>query len=153
MGILLVCKNVNYSCSYGRWMEFREWVGDLAIQVLRKKRESLPQTEEDFLYRETTRLLEYCEIENVGTQADYLRVLYNTDFLNLYIFYHLGGIYALLNKSDDDGYYSVGNAVDIVRSFEVLDALIDEDDMKRQLYSIKEVFEESVRTNENVIVC
>jgi len=153
MGILFVCKKVNYSCSYGNWMEFREWVGDLAIQVLRKKRESLPQTEEDFLYRETTRLLEHCEIENVGTHSDYLRVLYNTDFLNLFIFYHLGGIYALLNKSDDDGYYSVGNSIDIVRSFEVIEPLIVEDDLKQRLNRVKAVFEESVRTNENVVIC
>ena len=84
---------------------------------------------------------------------------------DIFIEYDIYGIYALCHKSDNEGYYSPGNALDICKLLELIKD-INEDYFKQEgiydlLYgedndkcypSINKFFEESWKTNNRITI-
>jgi len=144
MGIQITCEGETYTCGYTSWMVFREEVGHAAIRYLQNL--EFPECEEPtYLEKSVKRVLDYVEENNCGTVPDYLYLLQHDDYLNTFVHYQLGGVFALLNKSDDDGCYSVGNAVDILDTFRQIDTLVEDTEVKSSIESLTKVFEQSVQ--------
>ena len=156
MGILLMCNDAEYSCGYSRWNTIREEIANAAVRYLQTIYEELLQSNDEenaYTRTELEKLMEYVDTNNCCTITDFGYLFIDKDFVNLFIRFDLGGVYALLNKSDDDGYYSVGNAVDIVKTFELVETHIVLDDVKSSVPDIKKVFEESVRLGKMIRIC
>ena len=156
MGILLMCNDADYSCGYSRWNTIREEIANAAVRYLQTIYEELLQSNDEenaYTRTELEKLIEYVDTNNCCTITDFGYLFIDKDFVNLFIRFDVGGVYALLNKSDDDGYYSVGNAVDIVKTFELVETHIVFDDVKSSLPYIKKVFEESVRLGKMIRIC
>jgi hypothetical protein len=153
MGILLVCNDVRYSCGYTRWDGIREELANASVRYLRSVYDGIFELNDEqnaYIQTELEKLFEYISTNNVCTTTDFGYFFINKEFVNTFIYFHLGGIYALLNKSDYDGYYSVGNSVDIVKTLEFIENYIEIDDVKFAFYDIRKVFEESVQSGQMV---
>lgn len=156
MGILLMCNDAEYSCGYSRWNTIREEIANAAVRYLQTIYEELLQSNDEenaYTRTELEKLIEYVDTNNCCTITDFGYLFIDKDFVNLFIRFDVGGVYALLNKSDDDGYYSVGNAVDIVKTFDIVDTHIVLDDVKSSVPDIKKVFEESISSGKMVHIC
>jgi hypothetical protein len=84
------------------------------------------------------------------------------DIIDILIFFGLGGLYSFCNKSDCEGYYSVGNAYDICEFLKLIKPFLIKN--KKNMHSpdnnfykfvteIEKVFKESVETKNLVVIC
>ena len=159
MGIYILCNGESYSCGYASWSVFREEVANAAVRYLRSIYDEMlarpDQPNEEQLAKQTriAKILEYVDVNNCVAIEDFVQLFKDMEFQNTFNYFELGGIYALLNKSDDDGYYTVGNSLDIADTMELVEPHILYDDVKSRYNTIKKVFEESVLTRKVVVVC
>jgi len=156
MGFSIDCKGAMYSCGYSNWVNLREEVANASILYLRCQYDILLQnsTNDSFSYLENqlSQIFEYIEVNNCATVPDFMYLFANPDFLNTFIYYNLGGVYALLNKSDDDGYYSVGNSYDILDALTRIETHLVDDNIKNSVQTMKKVFDNSVQHKQIVSI-
>ena len=156
MGIHILCNGESYSCGYTAWSIFREEVANAAIRYLRLIYDQLLSHPDDERHEEQTcieKIIEYVEVNNCDTIEGFFRFFTEIEFQNAFNYFELGGVYALLNKGDDEGYYTVGNSLDIADTMELIEPHIIYDDVKTRYDLIKKVFEESVLTRKVVSIC
>jgi hypothetical protein len=84
------------------------------------------------------------------------------DIIDILIFFGVGGLYSFCNKSDCEGYYSVGNAYDICELFKLIKPFLiknkenldsPDNDIYKFVTEIEKVFQESVETKNYVVIC
>jgi hypothetical protein len=154
MGICINCEGVMYTCGYTRWENFREEIANASIRYLQNEYETilLNGANESYLERELSELMEYIDINNCKTINDFTRLFSIANSLNLFIYYNMSGVFALLHKSDDDGYYTVGNAVDILQTFSLVEDYIVDTNVKEMFAQVKKVFDTSVQKQKLVSI-
>lgn len=154
MGFEIVCGNVSFSCGYSRWEVFREEIANASLRYLRKVYDDMLAVNSSQTAEQTfmEQLLEYIELSGCDTIPDFMRLFSDVDFLNTFIYHRVSGVFALLNKSDTDGFYSVGNSMDIVETMDILQEYILYDDVKAMYGQICEVFNESIRAKNLVVI-
>ena len=159
MGIQILCNEESYSCGYTSWSVFREEIANASVRYLRALYDRMMLRTEEANEEQNAeqtcleKIIEYIDTNNCCTLEDFFQFFKDMEFQNAFIYFELGGVYALLNKSDDDGYYTVGNSLDIVDTMEIIEAHIVYDDVKTRYNWIKKVFEESVLTRKVVSIC
>lgn len=176
MGIDLYCGDKNFCCSYGTWHNIR-------IELIKATFEYLEVHFAVTDYEEGTHeqgsmraLKQYIEkIQNgsvikesvFGNKESNLFDLFSTysrllEFVDLLIEFGVGGIYSLCNKSDCEGFYSVGNSYDICELFKLIkpfllknkeDLNAEENWLYRNIDELINVFKDSVEHNEMVRIC
>jgi hypothetical protein len=83
---------------------------------------------------------------------DYLRVF--AGHINYLINIGISGIVTLLNKEDTEGYYTVGNSIDILKMLNIISKRTDiEPSFIEIIKSLKNLFQESVSKTKNVVIC
>jgi hypothetical protein len=154
MGFEIVCENVSFSCGYSTWMVIREEIANASLRYLRKVYDDMLVVNDTQTAEQTfmEQLLEYIDLSGCETMPDFLRLFSDVDFLNTFIYHRVSGVFALLNKSDTDGFYSVGNSMDIVETMDILREYICYDDVKAMYGRIREVFTESIRAKNLVVI-
>jgi hypothetical protein len=155
MGLLLLCNGTSFSCKYTEWINFREELANASVRYLQKiytemLYTNLEQTDEQTRLEQ---LLEYMDVNNCATLQDYSQLFTDGDFVNTFVYYRLGGVFALLNKPDYGGLYSVGNATDIAETMEIIREYVKYDDVKVHYENVIKVFKESSQTNNNIVIC
>lgn len=159
MGIDILCNGESYSCGYASWSVFREEIANASIRYLKKIYDDMlnrtVESTAEQLDEQTSieKILEYVDSMNCSAIEDFAYFFKDIDFQNTFIYFELGGVYALLNKSDGDGYYTVGNSLDIVDTMELIEPYIIYDDVKSRYNSVKKVFNESVMARRVVTIC
>ena len=74
-------------------------------------------------------------------------------FIDTLVFFNISGLYAFCNKSDCEGYYSVGNSYDICQLFKLINNFyIDKEYTKYTSKRLKKIFQESVRKRKIVTI-
>ena len=125
-------------------------------------------------------------LEDIGDNSytifnEFLRIIYSlndlcinsSDFTNLtnigfktpreLIYFDIGGLYSLCNKSDCEGFYSVGNSIDICKLFDLIEPFIklNDEDKHSAIYvsgtgfyckSLYELFKESATQNKKITI-
>ena len=76
----------------------------------------------------------------------------NKRFINQFIELDIYGLYALLNKADDHGFYSPGNSKDILMLFKRVKSFILGEDVQQSISQIRRMFRESVRKNHHITI-
>jgi hypothetical protein len=112
-----------------------------------------------------------CDLNDLNNDVSFtLSTFYNVcnkqrSTINALIYARLGGIYSLINKSDCEGLYSVGNSYDICELFKLIKPHLygvkesttdtDPDDWLYNLVEneLEPLFKASVDNQENVIIC
>jgi hypothetical protein len=173
MGINLYCSDKDFGCSYSCWNNIRIELIKATFEYLEVHFAVTEYEEETHEHGSMRALKQYIEkIQNgsvikesiFGNNKSNLLELFNTysgllEFVDLLIQFGVGGIYSLCNKSDCEGFYSVGNSYDIcellklikpflLKNKEDLDA--EENWLYKPIDDLIEVFKVSVEKNEMV---
>ncbi len=155
MGIDLYCGNVTYGCSYGGWNALRSFVINSTFKYIQDKflkdlelYGDLSDKDENYIgegssynYYKTdiVKLIESMNkaktrnvygFESDATLNNFINIINDLKCIDALIYFDIGGLYSFCYKNDCEGYYSVGNSVDICQLFELIEPIIkniDED--------------------------
>ena len=161
MGIDLYCGDETFGCSYGSWNNVRNSLIQATFEYLEVHFAVTEYEEGTHEHGAMIALKQYIQkILNLGKNDKLIEgfVVYSRilEFVDLLIQFGVGGLYALCNKSDCEGFYSVGNSYDIcellklvkpflLKNKEDLDA--DENWIYNGIDNVTNVFKESVEKN------
>lgn len=188
MGVDFYCGDVTFGCSYGRWDDLRQTVIRATFDYIQDKfqrEEELYKNitdEEDNNYigkgstydcykndiKGAIKLMESMTSTNVfginNTVNNFISLCKSLSHIDALIYFDIGGLYSLCNKSDCEGYYSVGNSIDICQLFDLIEPFIkknnedwygaiyeaDKRPMDNRLYDL---FKESAIKNKKISIC
>jgi hypothetical protein len=189
MGIDLICKEKVFSCGYGFWNLIRTATIIATADYLKDQLSKTNVEEETYPYVSLKNINDFMdellsynkntEKSEETTEEDEVSTPIPTEndeeipiiglFLgncslqvqDLLIYFGVGGVYALCNKMDCEGYYSVGNAYDILELFKLIKPFIinktdnletSENEIYNCVIQVEKVFQESVDTKQNIII-
>ena len=143
-----------FTCGYSFWEKFREEIALASVAYLQHEYDVLLESGANYSYLENqlSQLMEHLNVNNCGTVADFMQVFSEMDRMNIFIYYHMGGVYTLLNKSDDDGYYTIGNSTDIVDTFQRIEKYISDEKIKSIFSDVVKVFQSSIQKQQLVAI-
>jgi len=158
MGIHIYCDEKEYSSSYGSWNKFRLATINATIKYIKSYITLTELSEYDQVY--ANKLLEFIDkIESepnldINIFIDYCK---ESPFIDTLVFFNISGLYAFCNKSDCEGYYSVGNSYDICQLFKLIKNfyIVDKEvfqDINKTINKIKKIFQESVRKRKIITI-
>ena len=86
---------------------------------------------------------------------------HNLKYMNALNRFDVGGLFALCNQSDCEGYYTPGNSLDICSLFDIIEPFLKKYSCYNCIYTkegrtynrIYDVFEESYKTMKKVSIC
>jgi hypothetical protein len=175
MGIDITCIDKSFSSSYGYWSKFRTAVIVATLEYLKSHFSLNPlqngENSNESIYRQE--IIEFIEkvlntkanyvntgikfpISTIATPIDIFIQFCELANVNLLIHYGVGGLYSFCNKSDCEGFYSVGNSYDICELLTTIKPFIQkggENDYYDYIDSIIEIFKESVEKKQIVSIC
>ena len=141
MGVLFICDTKEYSCSYGSWSIVRMGLLRACLRYLALNGpEGLSSKEIDDINNLST--ADLGDVDKFVTYVD----KHGHDLVNLFIRFDIGGIWAIMNKQDDIGYYSPGNALDILIMIKNVTEHLDDENVKERIHSISKVLIHSGKT-------
>jgi len=181
MGIVLHCIEKNYRTSYGYWHWIRNIIIKATFKYLENKLESIkkeyPQCvrDDDKIYDYDEE--EYYEIDReikiidrlvksyqINIPKSHTTLMNGIDELKAFamtmrefpldhlIFLNVSGLHAFCDKSDCQGYYTVGNSYDIIQLFDLIIPFIDEDEDEFEIENLYELFKESVDKKQKIVI-
>ena len=169
MGIDLYCGDKTFGCSHNVWRNVRKTLIESTFEYLVEHFDVSNYKEDTNEYGSMIALKHYIKrIENVvvGKQFDLLDNFYvyskHLEFVDLLIQFGVGGIYTLCNKSENEGFYSVGNSYDICDLIKIVKPFLlknkknidaEENWLYNGIDNITNIFEESIKKNRIVIIC
>lgn len=167
MGIDLYCGDKTFGCSYSGWHNVRTALIEATFEYLEVHFAISEYEEGTHEYDSMTSLKQYIErIRNSSKNDKLLDNFYINsrllEFVDLLIQFGVGGLYTLCNKSDNEGFYSVGNSYDICQFIKVVkpftqknkeDLNAEENWLYNGIDKVTNIFKESVEKNEIVRIC
>lgn len=175
MLISLICGDNIYTCNILRWNNIRlaiakatnEYINNFKIQLSNDT-----ESHKDDLYNKSiNKNIINSSIDNFIYDVKFSTLIPHPNIisdsilislLKIYLYYldmltiiGAAGIYALMNKGDSDGYYSVGNSHDIISLFKNIMPLIEEEEddyMKEAIYNVIQIFQASIDNSMTVVI-
>lgn len=161
MGIDLYCGDKTFGCSYGGWNNVRNILIEATFEYLEVHFAVTEYQEGTHEYGAMIALKQYIKkILNFGKNEKLIEnfIVYSRllEFVDLLIQFGVGGLYALCNKSDCEGFYSVGNSYDICELLKLVKPFLlknkedlnsDENWIYNGIDNVTNVFKESVEKN------
>lgn len=193
MGIDLFCNEFRFETSYSHWNIIRETIitttFDYIIDKFKKDEELYKDIDDDddenyigegstyYCYKQKiinmhTSLYKFnITNTNILNQKAYLLenilnfITTDISYIDALIYFDIGGLYALCNKNDCQGFYSSGNSKDIIQLFDLIEPFIKNNvDYYKNCYEciyvsegrmsnkIYDVFKESCDKNEKIYI-
>jgi hypothetical protein len=152
MGIDLSCGDVTVSCSYGTWNDIRFAIANGCLKWFIDETKDVDPSERKIEMRYHYHLLELVESlhkQKPESIVDYLSAIENPETIDVLIFFGAIGLYKLICKSDCEGFYSPGDSLDISNMLDNIEWYLTD---VFNLETIKTLFKESVKLNENVLI-
>ena len=186
MGIDLYCNNKSFFTSYSGWNEIRVNIIKITFKYIQKKfiednnnnnTKNIDDRDEDIFNAgsywyymnaikelidemdEMTKAKEILLELNVDNTINiFAHLCHNLNLMNAFNYFEIGGLIALCNQNDCDGYYTPGNSLDICILFDIIkDAVMTHNvfiydfiyTSKNNLYDL---FQESYATVNKVII-
>jgi hypothetical protein len=182
MGVDFYCVNATFGCSYGTWNEIRQTVIISTFEYIQDKFQREKELYENITDEENENfigegsnyncykhdLIELMDKMKCTNAFDGANGVNNFMFLckkiDALIYFDIGGLYSLCNKNDCDGFYSVGNSIDICQLFDLIEPFIKKNNtncysaiyeekgipMDNRLYDL---FKESATCNKKITIC
>jgi len=151
MGVVFECIEKDYSCSYSSWNAVRVEMACATMRYLESEVDMMDtekMQQNQIIYEILAHKVNLTESvdEILAIMSDY------PNFINYFIALDIYGLFVLLNKGDDTGYYSPGNAKDILMLFKLVKSFILNDHVKQRIPHIRKLFRESVNTNHYITI-
>jgi hypothetical protein len=184
MGIDITCNEKSFSCGYGSWNKIRIDTIIATAEYLKHvkttnqfEERTYPYVSLEIINEFMSELISYGkdpeqvekqdpkqeqDPEEVEKQEQNLVGLFlgncTLELIDVLIFFGVGGLFSLCNKSDCEGYYSVGNAYDICELFHIIKPFLIEnsdspDNYTNVITQIEDVFKESVEISQKILIC
>lgn len=151
MGVDFHCGDVSFGCGYSTWNDIRIDIIKATFNYILDKFQKdynlykdldtddknwIGEGSEHYIYKmeilkiiETTRVGEkrtsaVFQIETDYTINNFINTTRTLSHVDALIYFNIGGLFSLCNKSDNQGYYSPGNAVDICQLFDLIEPFV-----------------------------
>uniref|UniRef100_A0A6C0D9Z0 Uncharacterized protein n=1 Tax=viral metagenome TaxID=1070528 RepID=A0A6C0D9Z0_9ZZZZ len=118
MGIILKMKDeqIEIKCSYDYWLKFKIDIIKATVKYIEELlilKKTIFNDDLNYIIN-----LYYIQAGNGEPMFSINKFINNMrlEHVDTLIYFGLGGVYSLLNKTDCDGYYSVGNSLDILHT-------------------------------------
>jgi hypothetical protein len=171
MGVDFYCGDVAFGCSYGGWNELRKLVIKSTFDYIQDKFKKDFEAynniddEEDEHYigdgsvyncykNDIIKIIlsmsdpEDKNIFGLDNQVNnFIVITRNLNYIDALIYFDIGGLYSLCNKSDCDGFYSVGNSIDICKLFDLIEPFVKLNDENWHLA----IYNREYRTYDNCL--
>jgi hypothetical protein len=144
MGIDIYCGEKTFGTSYSDWGEVRSNIIKATIDYILDKFDkdqelykNIEEYDDNWIGKGSSyycymnnlcdlkeKLLDTNQIKSVfgitidNTLNNFINLCNNLKYVNSLNYFEIGGLYALCNQSDCDGYYTPGNSLDICRLFD-----------------------------------
>lgn len=188
MGVNFYCGDITFGCSYSGWsiirIEIIKATFDYIQDKYTKDKELYGHLKEDdenyigegsgyhcymtdllnakkiLLEEKLTKSVFGIEIDN--TVNVFIKLCHNLKLMNSLNNFDIGGLFALCNQSDCEGYYTPGNSLDICSLFDKIEPFVKNYSCYDAIYkkegmfhnnTIYEVFEHSYQTLRKVTIC
>lgn len=174
MIMALLCGEYIYSCNILRWNNIRlaiakatnEYIVDFKTQLFN----DTEPCKDDLYNKSINKNLIITTIDNFINDVKFITLTPHPNIisdsilirlLKIYLYYldlltviGVSGIYALMNKGDIDGYYSIGNSHDIISMLKTIIPFFEEEDdyMKESIYNIIEIFQASIDNSMTIVI-
>jgi hypothetical protein len=187
MGVDFYCGDVTFGCSYSGWNELRKLVIKSSFDYIQDKFKKdfeayngiMDEEDENYIGEGTTyNCYKKDVIKIILSMADpqdknifgldnavnnFIVITRNLSYVDSLIYFDIGGLYSLCNKSDCEGFYSVGNSVDICKLFDLIEPFIklNNEDTHKAIYipesrfygnCLYDLFKESATQNKKIII-
>jgi hypothetical protein len=188
MGVDFYCGDVTFGSSYGGWNQLRITVIQATFDYIQDKFQkdfevynSIDDEEDEHyigdgsLYhcykKDMIKIIESlktsCETNVFGLDnsvSNFIVITRNLGYIDALIYFDIGGLYSLCNKGDCDGFYSVGNSIDVCQLFDLIEPFIKKinENWHFAIYKIEgtpmdnrlyDLFKESVTKNKKISIC
>jgi len=179
MGVDFYCGDITFSSSYGRWGLIRYNIIKATFNYIQDKYQKDEELYKNITDREDPNyigdgseyncyknyMIEIMEIINAGKNnldsiyvlKNFIALCKNISYLDALIYFDIVGLYSLCNKSDCDGFYSVGNSIDICQLLDLIEPFIKiiDEDCHFAIYKIAlyYLFEASVNNKRKICIC
>jgi hypothetical protein len=149
MGLDFHCGNVSFGSSYSGWNAIRRDVVKATLDYIQDKFKNdfelykdLPKQDPNWIgegssyncYKnEIIELIDSMKLINNqivfgmeydNTIGNFITATRKISFIDALIYFDIGGLYSLCNKGDCEGYYSVGNSLDICLLFDLIQPFV-----------------------------
>lgn len=168
MGVLFLCDTAEYSCAYGSWNIIRMELLYASIRYLENKivlhntqvnslLDQEHQPPNQIKKKDLIDTREYDEIQKILIKIkkttdldDFIDIVSSQghDIEDFFIQHNLGGLWAIMNKNDDRGCYSPGNALDIVMLFKYVYDFIENKNVQERIPQLKRLFIHSMSSRQ-----
>lgn len=163
MGVDFYCENYNFSTSYSRWNEIRLSILTATLNYLNytfdnnNVKSSNDADNYNYFMNKIKTVIEI----NKNYQKTYGELCVNYFISSLketesFIYFNVFGIYVLFNKSDCEGFYSPGNALDICYLLNLIKPYMINTTEFNTVYvnnsSVYNLFNESREKYKNIII-
>jgi len=158
MGVDFHCGDIWFSRSYHGWNEIRLRIIKLTFDYIQdrfQREEELyknitDEGDEHFIGKGSTYYLCKSEIMEIIKEINlrgaalsintFINLCSSLSYVDSLIYFDISGIYALCNKNDCEGFYSVGNSFDICQLFGLIETFIEkvDSDLYSAIYIQKE---------------
>jgi len=170
MGVDFYCGDIKFGCSYGQWGDIRKEIILATIDYIQDKyekdKELYGNLSEDLMEMKSFLLVQKSSknvfgIEMDNTLHNFIVLCNNFQFINCLNRFDIGGLFALCNQSDCEGYYTPGNSLDICSLFDRIEPFVKKYSCYDCIYNkegrmfnrIYDVFEESYKTMKKLSIC
>jgi hypothetical protein len=190
MGLDLYCRDKTFRTSYGHWCSIRINIIKATIDYIQEKIKNdqelykninINEEDENWIGKGS---VYYCYMSDINELIKYIlinsplpyiveqntasddilikftRICQNSKYRNALNYFELGGLFALCNESDFEGYYTIGNSLDICVLFDRIKNHMKKYDGYNYIYieegmvsnTIYNVFETSYTTLKKVTI-
>lgn len=174
MGVDFQCGEASFGCSYKNWNEIRRTIILASLDYIEDKflkdnelYKNIKEGDENWI-GEGSKYYSYMKdinnLKNVFVLKTeqplniFIKTCYNLSCLNALNYFELGGLFALCNQTDCEGYYTPGNSLDICYLFDRIEPFVKKYDDYNNIYNkeydnrLYDVFEYSYKTLTRVTI-
>ena len=149
MGVLFICDTAEYSCAYGSWNNIRMGLLSASLRYLQHLVRGVDASDPTAYKAIQLILNEKYKMTDVDRFIEIVDS-HGHDMVDGMNYLNIGGLWVIMNKRDDEGYYTPGNALDILILIKQVKSFVDKKDIKERLYSVKKVLNHSVVTKQYI---
>lgn len=139
MELYLSCDDFTFKVTPIFWLVIRNEFVNASFRFLQNEQEN--ETKQTI---SIDLIDKYIISNNFTTINDFIIMSHNKNIHNIYTYNCIDGIMILLEKSDFDGYYSIGNAYDILEMIDNLKPFISDEITLKHLPFLKILFQKSI---------
>ena len=130
MGVSIYVKNndTKINCTYNKWNIFRQSIIKTFIEYL-EDQIILNKYDCKYTHDDISDFIShyYQTIYYDTINFDNFNKIFDNNYINLFILHNYYGFYIFITKEDNNSYYSVGNAVDMLSFFTLIELQIEEE--------------------------